>query len=146
MAAEQATGVWITAESAQIVRWSPGTVLRHRIESAVPGRHRSTGGPPSGDQASGGGHDDEHLRAFFAQIIHVLSVEDALLLIGDGEVVGHFATFVRADDARHGRSRRVEVLRSGPLTERQLIARVRAFAGSPVRRRRQPPTGAAPRS
>jgi hypothetical protein len=79
-------------------------------------------------------------------VLHALSIEDALPLIGDGEVVQHFAILVRADDARRGRERGVEVLRSGPQTERQLVARVRAFAGLPARRRRPRPTDGASRN
>jgi hypothetical protein len=75
------------------------------------------------------------MRTFFAQVAHVLPADDDLLLIGDGEVVEHFAEQVRADDQGHGRTRRIEVEKGGPLTERQLLARVRTFAGSPAKRR-----------
>ena len=108
--------------------------MRHRIDSTVPGRHRSTGRPPTESHPAGEGHRDEHMRTFFAQVSHVLPVDDDLLLLGDGEVVEHFAELVRADDKSHGRTRRIEVERSGQITERQLLARVRTFAGSPARR------------
>jgi hypothetical protein len=49
-------------------------------------------------------------------------------------VVEHFAEQVRTDDVNHGRKRRIEVEKAGPLTERQLLARIRTFAGSPARR------------
>jgi hypothetical protein len=42
---------------------------------------------------------------------------------------------VRADDQSHGRTRRIDVKKGGPLTERPLLARTRTFAGSPARRR-----------
>jgi hypothetical protein len=42
----------------------------------------------------------------------VLPVDDDLLLIGDGEVVEHFADQARADDRSHGRQRRIEVMTS----------------------------------
>jgi hypothetical protein len=74
------------------------------------------------------------MRTFFAQVSHVLPVDDDLLLLGDGEVVEHFAELVRADDKSHGRTRRIVVEKGGPITERQLLARVRTFAGSPARR------------
>jgi hypothetical protein len=74
------------------------------------------------------------MRTFFAQVAHVLPDDDDLLLIGDGEVVEHFAEQVRADDQSHGRTRLIEVEKSGPLTERQLLARTRTFAGSPAKR------------
>jgi hypothetical protein len=134
MAAPHATGVWISADFASVVRWSGDVALRHRIESTVPGRHRSTGRPPTENHPAGEGHRDEHMRTFFAQVAHVLPADDDLLLIGDGEVVEHFAEQVRADDQGHGRARRIDVEKGGPLTERQLLARTRTFAGSPAKR------------
>ena len=135
MTSPRTTGVWISADSATMFRWSPEDSVRHRIDSTVPGRHRSTGRPPTENHPAGEGHRDEHMRTFFAQVAHVLPADDDLLLIGDGEVVEHFAEQVRADDQGHGRTRRIEVEKDGPLTERQLLARTRTFAGSPAKRR-----------
>jgi hypothetical protein len=134
MSAPHATGVWISAEFASVVRWSGDLPVRHRIESTVPGRHRSTGRPPTENHPAGEGHRDEHLRTFFAQVAHVLPADDDLLLIGDGEVVEHFAEQIRADDRSRGRTRQIEVEKGGPPTERQLLARTRTFAGSPAKR------------
>ena len=136
------TGVWISAGSARIVDWSIESTLRHRIDSGIPSRHRATGRAPTQHQAQGLGRRDEHMRAFFDRVVHAISLANDLLLVGDGEVVGHFADLVRTDDAKHGRARRIEVVQSGPLTERQLVARIRAFAGQPaVRRRRATASG-----
>jgi hypothetical protein len=74
------------------------------------------------------------MRTFFVQVAEALPVEDDLLLVGDGEVVEHLAEQIRTDDISHGRKRRIEVEKGGRLTERQLLARIRAFVGSPVRR------------
>jgi hypothetical protein len=115
-------------------RWSPEFSVRHRIDSTVSGRHRSTGRPPTEDHPGGEGHRDEHMRTFFDQVTHTVPVDDDLLLIGDGEVVEHFADHIRSDDANHGRQRRIQVEKSGPITDRQLLARIRTFAGSPARR------------
>jgi hypothetical protein len=128
------TGVWISASSAMVLRWSPELTVRHRIDSTVPGRHRSTGPAPTERHPAGVGHRDEHMRAFFAQVTQALAVEDDLLLVGDGEVVEHLAEQIRTDDETHGRRRRIEVAKSGPLTERQLLARIRVFAGAPDKR------------
>ena len=128
------TGVWISANSATVLRWSPELTVRHRIDSRVPGRHRSTGRPPTEKHPASEGYRDEHMRTFFVQVTQALPIEDDLLLVGDGEVVEHFAEQVRADDDSHGRKRRIEVEKGGPLTERQLLARVRTFAGSPAKR------------
>jgi hypothetical protein len=50
MTGPHTTGVWISANSATVLRWSFGLTVRHRINSTVPGRHRSTGRPPTEDQ------------------------------------------------------------------------------------------------
>ena len=74
------------------------------------------------------------MRTFFDEVARVLPAEDDLLLVGDGEVVDHFADSVRALDAHHGQLRRIVVEKSGPLTDRQLLAHLRTFAGAPARR------------
>ena len=134
MTSPRTTGVWISANSATVLRWSPELTVRHRIDSKVPGRHRSTGRPPTEKHPASEGYRDEHMRTFFLQVTRALPIEDDLLLVGDGEVVDHFAEQVRADDDSHGRRRRIEVEKGGPLTERQLLARTRSFAGSPAKR------------
>ena len=134
MMSDTTTGVWISATSATVIRWGPQGSLRHRIVSTVPGRHRSTGRPPTEPHPAGEGHRDEHMRTFFDAVARALAGGDDLLLVGDGEVVDHFADYVRALDARLGQPRRIVVEKSGPLTDRQLLARLRAFAGSPARR------------
>jgi hypothetical protein len=129
-----ATGVWISAGSASVLSWTADLTTRLHIESSVPGRHRSTGRAPTESQAAAEGHHDEHLRSFFVEVANALPADDDLLLLGDGEVVGHFAERIREDDESHGRKRRIEVQKSDPITAAQLRARTRAFAGSPPRR------------
>ncbi len=129
------TGVWISASSAVVLGWSPGGIdHRNSIESLVPGRHRSTGRPPTADHPSGEGHRDERMRVFFARVDAALPARDDVLLVGDGEVVEHFADHLRSEDFVSGFTRRVELVKSGPITERQLLARIRGFAGSPALR------------
>ena len=134
MTGPRTTGVWISANSATMLRWSPELTVRHRIDSTVPGRHRSTGRPPTEERQGGEGHRAEHMRTFFDEVAHALPVDDDLLMVGDGEVVEHFADHVRTDDQNHRRKRRIEVEKSGLVTERQLLARIRTFAGSPAKR------------
>jgi hypothetical protein len=129
------TGVWISASSATVLQWGHnGVANRELIDSLIEGRHRSTGRPPTANHPAGEGHRDEAMRIFFARVRHSVSVEDDLLLVGDGEVVEHFADQIRAHDLARGSARRVRLEKSGPLTERQLLARMREFAGSPARR------------
>ena len=134
MTGPRTTCVRISANSATVLRWSPELTVRHRIGSTVPGRHRSTGRPPTEEHPGGEGHRDEHMRTFLDQVAQAVPVDDDLLLIGDGEVVEHFADHIRTDDVNHGRERRIQVEKSGPITERQLLARIRTFAGSPAKR------------
>ena len=129
------TGVWISAASATVLRLgADGVTIRKQVDSDVPGRHRSTGRPPTEDHPAGEGHRDEHMRAFFAKVRAAVSLDDQLLLIGDGEVVEQFAHQVQARDRDRGAVRRVEVEKSGPMTEPQLLARIRLFAGAPAKR------------
>ena len=72
MSGPHATGLWMSAGSATVLRWSPELTMRHRIDSTVPGRHRSTGRPPTESHPAGEGHRDEHMRAFFAQVAGAL--------------------------------------------------------------------------
>jgi hypothetical protein len=52
MPGPHATGVRVSADSARVVRWSPELTVRHRIDSTVPGRHRSTRWPSPGRRAT----------------------------------------------------------------------------------------------
>ena len=132
---KEVTGVWISASSATVLKWgSDGVVNRQAIDSGVPGRHRSTGRPPTEDHPSGEGHRDERMRVFFAQVSAAIPIDHDLLLVGDGEVVEHFADAIRSHDHDRGIARRIGLEKSGPITDRQLIARIREFAGSPARR------------
>ncbi len=129
------TGVWISASSATVLQWGPnGVANREQIDSLVEGRHRSTGRPPTANHPAGEGHRDESMRVFFSRVLAAISADDDVLLVGDGEVVEHFADEVRAGDRSRGLARRVAIEKSGPMTERQLLARVREFAGSPAPR------------
>jgi len=135
MTTPMTTGVWISAASATVLRWGPqGVTVRERIDSFVPRRHRSTGRPPTEDHPAGEGHRDERMRVFFAQVSAAVSRDDDVLLVGDGEVVEHFAHQIQAHDRGRAAARRIEVEKSGPITEPQLLARIRDFAGSPAKR------------
>jgi hypothetical protein len=74
------------------------------------------------------------MRTLLDQVARAVPVDDDLLLVGDREVVEHFADHIRTADANHGRERRIQVEKGGPIAERQLLARIRTFAGSPAKR------------
>jgi hypothetical protein len=135
MTSARTTGVWITAASATVLRWGPeGVTVREKFDSEVPGRHRSTGRPPTEDHPAGEGHRDEHMKVFFTRVGAIVPFDDDLLLVGDGEVVDHFAQHIKTHDQSRNVYRRVEIAKSGPMTEPQLLARIRAFGGTPARR------------
>ena len=142
MASASAAAVWIDARSATILTWGPRSTAPLHLDSEVPAHSRSTGQVSTrggerhggtGPRSAGEGHRLDHLRAFLAEVRHLLP-DDDLLLIGDGVVVERLAAVLRGDDAEHGRRRRIEVRRHAPLTEAQLLAELRDFAGSPPRR------------
>jgi hypothetical protein len=66
------TGIWMTADSATILRWSAELTVRHRIESTVARRHRSTGRSPTEERQGDEGHRDEHMRTFFDEVARAL--------------------------------------------------------------------------
>jgi hypothetical protein len=135
MTTPNTTGVWVSAAAATVLRWGPdGVTICEQIDSGVPGRHRSTGRPPTADHPAGEGHRDEHMRTYFARVTSTVPGDDDLLLVGDGEVVEHLGRQIQDHDRGRGASRRVEVEKSGSMTEPQLLARIREFAGSPARR------------
>jgi hypothetical protein len=115
------TRVRVSADSATVVRWSPELGVRRRVDSTVPGRHRSTGWPPTGDCPAGQGHRDEQMRASFAQVAVALPVDDDLLPAGDGVVVEHFADHVRADTGLADEAFQ-EVARDPPVDARRAPA------------------------
>jgi hypothetical protein len=144
IATSRVTAVWIDTSSATILGLGPDATERRRIESTVPARHRSTGQVTelggerhggSGPRSARDGHRLDHLRAFLDEVEAALPADD-LLLLGDGVVVERLARSVRDHDLAHGIHRRVEARRHAPLTEPQLLALLREFAGSPPRRYR----------
>jgi hypothetical protein len=138
------TLLWVNADEAVAWRWRDGDGrLLVRMESEVPTRHRSMGHirrasgerhGGSGPRSAQEGHRLEHLHAFLTQVQAVLPTDDELLLLGDGTVVEQLAARVRADDAHHRRTRTVQVQKAERMTDRQLVARLREFAGDPPRR------------
>jgi hypothetical protein len=143
------TLVWIDSRTAYVVRWVDGRGLIERIASDVPPHHKTAahvrhdpgcrmgGGIPQPDLER---QRLEHLARFVEQVAQRVPADDDLLLMGPGTVRGHLGRhLVESDRGRiHGRSIMSEPC--GPLTERQLIARLRAEIGTepargrPIRR------------
>ena len=137
------TLVWIDSREAVIARLHDGDVRIGRMESDVPAHHRATGhvrhDPTishggSGPHAAGEQHRLEHLKRFVDQVAGRLPSGDDLLIVGPGSVHERLARYVADSDAQQRRHRRIDCEGSGPITDRQLVAHLRTFAGEEMRR------------
>jgi hypothetical protein len=139
------TLVWIDAREAVIVRWERDRADVERVESEVPAHRRSTGhvrhdpmvrhGGGGGSQTAGEPHRLEHLGQFVENVADRLGPDDDLLILGPGTVHERLERHIRESDEHHGRHRDISCETSPPLTDRQLIARLRHVAGADARRR-----------
>jgi hypothetical protein len=139
------TLVWIDSRQALIVRWADGVAGLARTESDVPPHHKATGhvrhdpllrhGGGGVPQTAGEPHRLEHLNRFVAQIANQLPPGGDLLILGPGTAHERLERLIAQRNAHNLRQRRVVCESSPPLTERQLVARLRAFAGVETRRR-----------
>jgi hypothetical protein len=139
------TLVWIDAREAVIVRWQDDRARLERVESEVPAYHRATGhvrhdpdirhGGSGSPPDAGEPHRLEHLARFVVDIANRLAPDDDLLILGPGTVHERLDRHVQESDRHHGRHRNIACEASRPLTDRQLIARLRAFGGVETRRR-----------
>jgi hypothetical protein len=137
--------VWIDSREAVIVRWHGDRARLERVESEVPAHHRATGhvrhdpavrhGGGGSPQSAGEPHRLEHLERFVVGIANRLAPDDDLLILGPGTVHERLERHMFESDGRHGRHRDIACQASPPLTDRQLIARLRGFAGAETRRR-----------
>jgi hypothetical protein len=140
-----ATLIWIDAERAVICRWDGQATRLETIESDVPSHRRSTGhvrhlvgsrhGGGGAPQDAGEPHRLEHLRGFLAVVARAVPPAEPLEVMGPGTVHERLAALLAADDHEHGRARRILSTHGGPLTVRQLGARVREFAAAAAPRR-----------
>ncbi|MEX1169124.1 MAG: hypothetical protein WEE50_03170 [Chloroflexota bacterium] len=138
------TLVWIDAREAVIVRWADDRSRVERIKSDVPAHHRATGhvrhdpavrhggGRP---QTAGEPHRLELLKRFVEDVADRTAPDDDLLILGPGVVRERLARRIRELDDDRERSRSVTSQPAMPATDRQLIARLRQFAGAAPRRR-----------
>lgn len=137
--------VWIDADQAVLARWD-GESRIERIASDVPAHHESTGHvrfDPSVRHGGGGAAQDKierdragHLRAYLTDVAKMIGPYENVEILGPGTVREELARLLRGDDLEHGRHRVVDTAASPPLTDRQLIARLRDRMGEPAPRRR----------
>jgi hypothetical protein len=130
----QLTLVWIDSRQALIVRWQDGRGLVERLASDVPAHRHSTG--EMGPDPSLETQRLDHLARFLAQVAQRLPADDDVLLLGPGTVRSHLEKHLHAADHGRERPRTVVSEPATPMTERQLIARLRREIGAPPRRHR----------
>ena len=145
-AARSGALVWIDAREAVIVRWADDASSLERLLSDVPIHRRSTGhvrhdpltrfGGGGAPQSAGEPRRLEHLDRFVENVAARLVGDADVLIIGPGTVHERLDALLRELDAAERRTRAVEVRRAARLTERQLVAELRAHLGAGPRRRR----------
>jgi hypothetical protein len=143
--ARPVTLVWIDAAEAVIVRLRGSQARLSRVESEVPAHHKATGhvrhvpavrhGGGGSPQTADEPHRLEHLKRFIVDVSDQLAPGDDVLILGPGTVHERLARQLSESDARHGRHRDISCETSPVLTDRQLMARLRRFAGIEPRRR-----------
>ena len=135
------TLVWIDAREAVLAAWDRGAVRLEHVVGALPPRERSTGhvrldpairhgGGQRQDKLEHRRHEREehYLEAVAARVPPDGPVE----IVGPGELRLHLARRLQA--SRGGVTRTVATEPAGPLTEAQLVARLRSAVGHPARR------------
>ena len=130
-----ATLVWVDSRRAVVVRWIDGEAVTARLESAVPAPRRAPGhvrhdpmvrhGGGGEPQTAGDPHRNEHLRRFIDAVADRLEGGGPVTLLGPGTVHEHLEKELRERDLRTGRAREVTAEASRPMTDRQLVARLR---------------------
>ncbi len=125
--------VWIDSRRAVVVRWHDDQAIVEHLESDVPAHRHSTG--DMGPDAALETQRLEHLARFVGEVAQRLPADDDVLLLGPGTVRHQLERHLRTAD--HGREhpRSIDSGASRPLTEPQLIARLRnAIGAQPPRR------------
>jgi hypothetical protein len=149
------TVVWIDSRVAILARWDGTDASLTRVRSDVPVHRRSTGhvthnpsiahGGGMVPQGNGEARRLEHLARFLRGVADRLDPYDALDIMGPGTVHERLAVLIReGDDAGH-RERLLSVRSAAPMTQAQILARLRILAGIPAPRGRRPRQLAAPR-
>jgi len=135
------TLIWIDARKAVLAAWDRGAVRLEHVIGALPPQERSVGHVRLDPAVRHGGgqrqdklehrryeREQHYLEAVVARVPAVGAVE----ILGPGELRLHLARRLRR--SRAGATRSIATEPAGPLTEAQLIARLRALVGHPARR------------
>ena len=138
------SAVWVDGTRAVVVRWVGHAIVDH-VEDDVPSRHRSTGHirhDPAVRHGGGGIVAEQverdrmrHRAAHLRRVAALVPVTGPVLVLGPGSARLELEHAVAAADRRCRRDRSVWSEASGRLTDRELIARLRASIGASADRR-----------
>jgi hypothetical protein len=140
----RANVIWVDGRQAIVAFWV-GYPIVSAFAADIPARHRSTGHlrhDPAVRHGGGGVPDDRiareragHVARHLGRVAGAVPTTGPVLVLGPGELGEMLGARLRTADRRAHRQRPVDVKASGPLTERQLVARLRVLAGAPPKRR-----------
>ncbi len=138
------SAVWVDGTRAVVVRWAGHPILA-RVEDDVPSRHRSTGHirhDPAVRHGGGGVLSEQlerdrlrHRSAHLRRVAALVPASGPVLVMGPGAARLELERILVAADRRYRRERSVWSEASGRLTDRELIARLRASIGAAPSRR-----------
>ncbi len=142
------TMVWIDSRVAILARWDGTGTRVTRVRSDVPVHRRSTGhvthnpsiahGGGMAPKSDGEARRLEHLARFLRAVADRVEPYDALDIMGPGTVHDRLAVLIREDDDARHRDHSMTVRSAAPMTQRQILARLRVLAGVSAPRRRRP--------
>ena len=136
--------VWIDAREAVLARWADGRPVLEHIASETPAHHRATGHVRHDPRVRHGGGGDspsaveahrlEHERRFLDAVAERVEPDVDVLVIGPGTVRDHLARRIRRTEVRARPARTVVSEPAGPMTDRQIVARLRGAIGEDLPR------------
>jgi hypothetical protein len=140
----RANVIWVDGRKAVVGHWV-GYPIVAAFAADIPARHRSTGHirhDPAVRHGGGGVPDDRiareragHVARYLDRVAGAVPTTGPVVVLGPGELGEMLGARLRTADRRAHRERPVDVEPSGPLTERQLVARLRVLGGAPPKRR-----------
>lgn len=136
--------VWVDAREAVLARWAAGRPVLDHVASDTPAHHRGTGHvrhDPRVRHGGGGespstveGHRLEHERRFLDAVVERIEPDADVLVSGPGTLRDHLARRIRRKDAKARPGRAVASEAAGPMTDRQIVARLRRTVGEELPR------------
>lgn len=124
-------GIWLDRRQAHVVTLRGSEESLYTLASGVEGRVRSGGRPPpeTGKEKRARNRRRQQMSRYYEQIIQAIRGADAVHLFGPGEAKHGLQRALSR--RRNLAGRLVAVETSGPLTPRQLLARVRQAYDEP---------------